>query len=134
MADNWFPNTLDNLLSVGNVIWDESNGLRQNQTQVSQRPSNSLKTSIWIFGFSLFLTPVALWLVVASIRGGDYSFRRDYFDFYRDMFSTGPDMVYAWLFILFPVFLYHFALACRYYYRNPEQLRVIFKFPRRHKP
>ena len=95
--------------------------------------SKGLKRCFWIFIGSFFLTPLALWGFVTVILGRDYSFRRDYLDFYRDMFSPHPDMAIAWLILLVPVVLYELALACCHYYHHPEHLRSIFEFPSRHR-
>ena len=82
---------------------------------------------------SVFLTPLLLWLFVAVVLGRDYSFPNDYLDFYRELYSLQPDMVFCWIILLLPVVFYQFALACRHYYRHPEELRSVFQFPPRNK-
>jgi hypothetical protein len=98
---------------------------------MTPQASKELKSCLWIAVGSFFFTPVAWWFFITIILQRDYSFRRDYLDFYRDLFSTDPDMVFAWLIILAPVVIYEFVLACIHYYRHPDQIRSIFEFPRR---
>src|SRR2546425_396309 len=98
---------------------------------MSPRVSKELKRILWIFIGSFFLTPTVLWFVLVVILHRNYSFREDYLDFYRDLFSLQPDMVFAWLIIFVPIVIYEVAFTCHYYYRHPEEMRSIFKFPRR---
>jgi hypothetical protein len=100
-------------------------------SSITPRAAKELKRCLWIAVGSFFLTPIALWFFVTGILLRDFSFRHDYLDFYQDLFSTDPDMVFAWLIILAPVVGYQFVLTCIHYYRNPDQIRSIFKFPRR---
>jgi hypothetical protein len=104
---------------------------------MSPSASKELRTVIWVFVASFFLTPALLWIAIASLRDGDYSFFRDCLDFYKDMFSMRVDLIFAWVVILVPVLVYEIAVTCCYYYRHPEQLRTVFDFPlkrRRGKP
>ena len=98
---------------------------------ISPKAYKELKRILWIFVGSFFLLPAVLWFVVVDIFKRDYSFREDYFDFYRDLFSLQPDMILAWLVLLVPVAIYEFAGACYHYYRHPEELRSIFQFKRK---
>jgi len=100
---------------------------------MSPGASRELRRCLWIFIASFFLTPAALWLVITGLLNRDHSFRRDYLDIYKDMFSFEPDMIFAWLIILAPVIIYEVAITCRQYFRHPEQLRSIFEFPRRNR-
>jgi hypothetical protein len=93
----------------------------------------ALRRCLWIFVGSFFLTPLLLWFFVAVVPGRDYAFRQDYLDFYRDMFSRQPEMIFAWLILLVPVLIYEFAAACWYYCRHPAELRSVFQFPRKDK-
>ena len=98
---------------------------------MSPKASKELKRILWIFVASFFLVPAVLWFVVVGFLKRDYHFPGDYLDFYRDLFSLQPDMVFAWLILSIPVVIYELAVTCHYYYRHPEQMRSIFKFPRR---
>jgi hypothetical protein len=96
---------------------------------MTPKASKELKRVLWIFVGSFFLTPLLLWFVIVDILKHDFSFREDYLDFYRDLFSLKPDMVFAWLILFVPVLLYELAVTCRYYYRHPQEMRSILKFP-----
>jgi len=98
---------------------------------MSPRVSKELKRILWIFVGSFFLTPTVLWFMLVGILHRNYSFRADYLDFYRDLFSLQPDMVFAWLIIFVPIVIHEVAFTCHYYYRHPAEMRSIFKFPRR---
>ncbi|MFO1512728.1 MAG: hypothetical protein U1F83_07420 [Verrucomicrobiota bacterium] len=98
---------------------------------MTPRASREAKICVWIFVGSFFVTPLLLWLFVTQILGRDYSFRDEYLDIYKDMFSLQPDAVYAWLILLVPVVIYEFVFACRHYYQHPRELRSVFQFPRK---
>ena len=98
---------------------------------MSPKASKEVKRILWIFVGSFFLTPAVLWLVVVGILKRDYHIPGDYLDFYRDLFSLQPDMVFGWLVLSIPVVIYELAITCHYYYQHPERMRLIFKFPRR---
>ena len=97
---------------------------------MSPKASKELKRILRIIVGSFFLMPAVLWFVVVGILKRDFSFREDYFDFYRDLFSLQPDMIFAWLMLLVPVVSYEVAVTCYHYYRHPEQMRSIFRFTR----
>ena len=98
---------------------------------MSPKASKELKIILWIFAGSFFLMPAVLWFVVVGILKRDFSFREDYFDFYQDLFSLQPDMIFAWLMLLVPVVIYEVSVTCYHYYRHPEQMRSIFQFIRK---
>ena len=107
--------------------------LRKPECSAPPGGAKELKRCFWVFIGSFFITPLALALVDTFASHGDFSFHRDYFDIYRALFSSESDMLFVWLIFLAPVVLYQVALACRHYYRHPDQLRSIFKFPPRHR-
>jgi hypothetical protein len=93
-----------------------------------------LKRCFWVFVGSFFLSPLALWCFVILVLHRDYSFERDYLQFYGGLVSEPPELLVAWLVILTPVVVYEFVVSCIYYYRHPDQIREIFRFPRRRRP